>query len=364
MSVEKNLPIVQAALWQRLGDRKHLQPSGLLERLASKTGLHENEVRRVMARLREMDWLEGVASTGEPFARVVIKAERPMPPDPESLKRWNLALEQIGASLEDRDLLRDAHAALHGMEVGDLVITARALLALRENHSPGETRPQFLVSACHLMSSSKMLGQLPTGVRCGLAPSLGTLKEQISYVVTAGPADPIGVILIENPWAFESAVEAGISEQYGLIATFGYGLSRETESHGRQLAGLIETRGGDLMQLRRHGAPPEIMVMLNHPNISFWGDLDPEGLRIYRRLKFQIPHLGLSELYGPMLKRLEAGLGHPYVAATGKQGQTALRPDELSDDPEAQILAKACAFRGIDQESIDVGSLREFFCLE
>lgn len=358
MSVEKNLPIVQAALWQLLGDRKHLQPSGLLERLASKTGLHENEVRRVMARLREMDWLEGVASTGEPFARVFIKADRPAAPEPESLKRWNRALEQLGVSLEDRALLRDAHAALDGMEVEDLVSAASALLALRDSLAPDEARPQFLVSAAHLMSSSKMLGQIPAAVRYGLAPCLSTLKEQIPYVVTAGPEAPAGVILIENPWAFETAVEAGLAERYGLIATFGYGLSRETEAYGRQLAGLIESRATDLVQLRRSGAPPDIGTLLAHPNISFWGDLDPEGLRIYRRLKARIPHLVLSELYRPMLERLEAGLGHPYVTATGKQGQMPPGDAEFAGSVEVEELAKSCSVRGIDQESLEAATLR------
>ncbi|QID19381.1 hypothetical protein G3580_18225 [Nitrogeniibacter mangrovi] len=353
MSVEKNLPIVQEALWHRLGDRKHLQPGGLLNRLAAKTGLHEHEVRRVMARLREMDWLEGVASTGEPFARVIIKADRPVAPDPESLRRWNFALEQIDASPEDRDLLRDAHAALDGMEVADLATVARALLALRDMVQSDEARPQFLVSAHHLMSSSKMLGQLPVGVRYAIAPSLGALKEQIPYVVTAGPEAPIEIILIENPWAFELAVEAGIADRYGLIVTFGYGLSRDTDAYGRQLAGLVEARASELVQLTRFGAPPAIGAMLSNPNISFWGDLDLEGLRIYRRLKARIPHLKLSKLYGPMLARLEAGLGHPYVSATGKQGQMELRPDEFADDPEAQILAHACSSRGIDQECLD-----------
>lgn len=362
MSVETNQPLVQEALWKRLGTRTHLQPSGLLQKLADQTGLHVNEVRRVMARLREMDWLEGVTGTGEPFARVVIKAPRPAPPDPESLKVWRQALEHAGLDETVQAPLLAAHTALAGMSINDLVGLAQALLALRDHLLPQDSRPQFLLSARHLMSSSKLLGQLPASVRQAISADLSGLKEQIPYVVTAGPEDPIAIILIENPWAFELAVESGIADRYGLIATFGYGLSRDSEAFGRQLAGLLEARAGDLVQLRRHGYPPPIAWMLNHQKISFWGDLDPEGLRIYRRIKARIPSLALSELYEPMLARLERGLGHPYVEATGKAGQEPIGAHEFKDDQYASLLAAACNSRGIDQECLGVQDLVHTLC--
>lgn len=357
MSVETNLPLVQQALWKRLGTRKHLQPGGLLQKLADQTGLHVNEVRRVMARLREIDWVEGVTGAGEPFARVVIKVPKPAPPDPDSLIAWREALEQVGLDEAAQAPLLAAHTALVGMSTKDLVVLAQALLALRDSPPQHCSNAQFLVSASHLMGSSKLLGQIPPSVRQAISPELIGLREQIPYVVTAGPENPKAIILIENPWAFELAVESGVADLYGLIATFGYGLSRDSEAFGRQLAGLLETRGGDLVQLRRYGDPPPIGRMLTHRKISFWGDLDPEGLRIYRRLKSRIPQLTLSELYEPMLARLQRGRGHPYVEATGKTTQKPIGLHEFKDDQYASFLAAACSSRGIDQECLGAEDL-------
>lgn len=177
--------------------------------------------------------------------------------------------------------------------------------------------------------------------------------------MTAGPTSPESVLLIENPWAFERALEAGLAERHALVVTFGYGLNRNGEAFGRQLAGMIEANVGGLIQLRRSGQPPNLNVLFTHPRLSFWGDLDPEGLRIFLRLKARLPQLELSALYKPMLSLLNDGGGHPYVNATGKAGQSPLGENEMASlGLELQEMAACCALRGVDQETLSIEQLQ------
>ncbi|MDK2123060.1 Wadjet anti-phage system protein JetD domain-containing protein [Parachitinimonas caeni] len=213
---------------------------------------------------------------------------------------------------------------------------------------------QFIVSARYLLSSSKILSEIPTAV---LKRFLGTDPEwpdQISYVVTAGPEAPKKTILIENPWAFERAIAAGLAVTDALVVTFGYGLTRGGDAFGRQLARQIESGTEGLVQLRRYGNPPDLSTLLHHSPLEFWGDLDPEGLRIYLRLKKRLPTLELSSLYEPMKQRLLEGRGHSYNCFTAKAGQSPITPDELNCAPVIDELARLCKTRGIDQEALSV----------
>ena len=106
----------------------------------------------------------------------------------------------------------------------------------------------------------------------------------------------------------------------------------------------------------RDGTPPPLKELINHQDLTFWGDLDPAGLHIFHRLQRQLPQLCLSALYQPMISRLKAGYGHSYTKATGKEGQS----PQVVSDPVAQSLLALCAERGIDQEIVDEDDCRTY----
>jgi hypothetical protein len=359
MSIDDRLMEVQGAILTRLGTRAHLKPTGLLEKLAVDTGLHPQDVRRALSRLHDRGWLSGVARNGEPLGEIKVLAPRDPAPEAETLVAWRHALDCSGLKGHDRDCLSSAHSLLAGLEENTLRRIAAGMAKLREAHGKERDEPRFIVSARYLIGSSKLLSMFPTSVLrkfFGVGP---TWTDQIPYVVTAGPAEPVGVILIENPWAFERAVNLGMAEQHALIVTFGYGLSRQGSAFGRQLASQIEEQRDQLIQLRRHGAPPELQQLFKHQNLTFWGDLDPEGLRIYMRLKQRLPQLQLSPLYEAMGAHLAGDGGHPYHAVTGKEGQVALTEAETRDFPELAALAAACAHCGLDQEALSEEALKD-----
>ncbi len=352
MSIDEKLPQVQRAIWERLGPRSHLKPSGLLDKLSVDTGMHPQNVRRVLARLQESGWLTGVARNGDPIGQIIVLVPRDVVDEPPSLAAWRNALGQVGMEESDRSCLAGMHALLSGIDEPTLRQIASGMSSLRDAGEGAATDSRFVVSARHLIGSSKLLDAIPSVILrkfLGFDPSW---VEQIPYVVTAGPAEPQSVILVENPWAFERAVELGVTENHAMVVTFGYGLSRSGDAFGRQLASQIEAQSGQLVQLRRHGNPPDLVDLFGHSNLTFWGDLDPEGLRIYMRLKRRLPGLRLHSLYESMRSQLVREGGHPYHSATGKEGQIPLTATEVQAFPEVSELASACVCCGIDQEAL------------
>lgn len=358
MSIEEKLPYLQRAIWDRLGEQAHIKPSGLLNKLSGDTGMHPQDVRRALARLQERGWLSGVARNGEPLGVITVLAPRDIVAEPASLTSWRNALGQADLKEGDRDCLASVHALLSGLEEHTLRQIAAGMAKMRAAFSSEQKESRFIVSARHLIGSSKLLNVFPTAVLKKFFGYEPAWIEQIPYVVTAGPAKPHSVILVENPWAFERAIELGVAENHALIVTFGYGLSRQGDAFGRQLASQVETQSQQLIQLRRHGSPPDLATLFHHTNLTFWGDLDPEGLRIYMRLKRRLPNLQLSLLYEPMLAQLIREGGHPYHVATGKEGQVPLTTIELQTFAEIEELAYACANHGLDQEALSSAAIQ------
>lgn len=360
MSIEESIPRLQSAIWERLGDRSHLKSTGLLDKLGGDTGMHPQDVRRALARLQESGWLTGVARNGEPLGHIVVLAVRDAAAEPASLSSWRSAMEQSELTESDRHCLAGMHAMVSGFDDETMRRLAAGMPRVRDAGAAQVNESQFVVSARHLLGSAKLLSAIPAAI---LRKFLGWEPkwiEQIPYVVTAGPAVPESVILIENPWAFERAIELGVANRHALLVTFGYGLSRNGDAFGRQLASQIEANPQGLIQLRRQGTPPDLPVLFDHASLTFWGDLDPEGLRIYMRLKRRLPSLQLSTLYEPMRHQLMHSGGHPFHAATGKEGQVALSPIELQAFPELSELASACARYGLDQEAVDADDLKSY----
>ncbi|BCG22126.1 hypothetical protein TUM18999_03170 [Pseudomonas tohonis] len=354
MSIDDRIPELQAAIWKRLGKGAYLRPAGLLEKLGKDLGLHHSDVRRGFIRLKEQGWLDNVAANGEPIGQVRVLASRPSAIESDSLLVWRSALQRSALDRDSQVLLESLHLATDGLSPEMLDRLAAGLGRLRKELSQPTDESAFVISTKYLLGSSKVVGKLPVAPMRQFCPALFAQPDRIPYVVTAGPALPERVVLIENPWAFERAIEAGLAERCALIATFGYGLSRSGEAYGKQLQSLLSGSWADLIQLRRNPEVAELCSLLTHPVIEFWGDFDLEAFRIYRSLLKRLPQLVLSPLYTALRDHLLNGEGHEYHAITAKEGQAPLGGDEFADMPELRKLAELCAVRGLDQEFLSL----------
>lgn len=333
---------VRRALSKRRGSK--VRGLGLDLALARDLGITAMEARSALNALRDAgelkarDWHPRLGPQGMVSLNLAVQTT-------EAQSAWQKAMARAGYSSAERGALAPAGEALRGMGPHDLDVIARGLQALRGDLDEVAGQSRFLVSAQYLGGSSKMLDALPNAALRAIGIEPGCFQDAPGYVLTAGPAEPEAVCLVENPQAFEMAVRAAVPG-IAWIATYGYGLSRSGEAFGEQLAGLIET--GRMVQLIRDGNPRALPELLSHPNLTFWGDLDPAGLHIFDRLKRRLPQLKLSSLYAPMLEQLREEGGHPYVSATGKQGQTSMSVS----DPQAKALMERCVNRGLDQEVV------------
>lgn len=360
MTIEDRLPDLKNAIWKRLGKGRYLRPAGLLEKLGKDLGMHADDVRRAFIRLREEGWLGNISSNGYPLGQVSVVAPRLAAVEPPSLIMWREALQQTAMDDADQTLLESLHTLIDGLPPVSLSRLATGLHGLKHELRQPSSEPHFVLSARFLLGSSKVLGKLPTAPLRQFCPRLFAQPDRIPYVVTAGPKNPQYVILIENPWAFERAIEAGLSKDHALIATFGYGLSRSGEAFGKQLQSLLTGNWSTLIQLRRNPEVGELTTLLAHTRIEFWGDLDLEALRIYRSLLKSIPNLVLSPLYRALEAHLGAGHGHEYHSITGKEGQQPLAAGEFSELPEVRGLAEICSEKGLDQEFLSLSEMADF----
>lgn len=108
------------------------------------------------------------------------------------------------------------------------------------------------------------------------------------------------------------------------------------------LANNLALHQSSLIPLIRKGNPPDLTVLLQDKELMFWGDLDMAGLKIYSDLKLSFPQIRLSGLYYPMVDLLHQGMAHPYVKATGKEGQKPFNSNESASafrDPSVPSVA-------------------------
>lgn len=334
-------------------ERRKLRPGSLVARLAELTGLTQLDIRSGLASLRRDAWLSGVDTQGLPFGMVEVTGDIPSTPADPLVTNWRTALERAGASVVDTNSLLSVASSCIGLSQEDMERLGRGLLELRARQAEVAGQPAFVVSAKFLCGASKILSGKHTRALRKFGINVDLFTESANYVVTAGPPNPESVVLIENPTSFELAAACSAVDRVAFLATFGYGLSRSGEAFGQQLASIV-TVPASLVPLVRAGQPPAPHLLLRHRNITFWGDLDHEGLRIFLRLKQTIPQLELSALYRPMATRLYRDGGHPYAAITGKDGQIPLSRDESASSAAIGRLSGCCATAALDQETLDV----------
>lgn len=354
MTQGQSTDAIRAAVIKLMGGKSCLRRAGLVESLSQETGESAITVRQSLARLVREKWIEGVTALGEPIGQVRIIGEVPSPPPNPDLERWRAVLDEAGLDERHRAALLPLHKSLACFEAalqGDIL---RGLLRLRENMEKESGRHRFIVSARYLIGSSKLLDSIPSAALKAFGIQVDRFPSHPLYVVAAGCADPETVVLVENPAAFEMAVATAAAQRCAFIATFGFGLSKTEDDYGRQLAGLVEERFSGAITLVREGSScPTARELLNHPNITFWGDLDVAGIEIFQRLRRAIPNLRLSALYTPMLEALDGlASSHPYVCSVGKQGQHGRFGNVRCESAMAEDVLAKCSTRGVDQECV------------
>lgn len=220
---------------------------------------------------------------------------------------------------------------LHDWSLDDQCRLAHGLRELAGALPQAYAMSAFEASARYLLGSSKLLTALPRELVRAFAIDVAAFRGPVAWVLAAMPPEPEGLLVIENPQSFDQACRVGLSERLALVCSFGYGLS------------LSEAlKAPEQVRLIGEGASSRTLSeLLDLPGKTFWGDLDPEGLRIYCRLRRAVPELQLSALYGPMIDALEGSGGHPLHGLTGKAEQ---RP-------------AGGWSRGLDQEWLDDASL-------
>lgn len=338
---------VIAALYALMGKRESLQGKGLAIRVVKKTGIDPIAVQQALGKLARQGIIKGVLENGLAVGLVSFTAKAPAKPVPESLIRWREAMHNCGFTKGDMAALASCHDRLDGFADSDLQGLAHGLSAMRQGQAEAEGIPRFVLSAKYLLGSSKLLGSLPSPALRRFGIDVDSFPDAIPQIIVAGPESPEAVLLIENPHAFEEAIAAGCDGRLALVMTFGYGLSRSGEAYGNSLINLM-AQADRLVPLVRSGNPPSPRLLLGHPKIFFWGDLDKEGLRIYASLRKRIPTLRASALYLPMVEAMRRGHSHPYTKATAKENQGTA--DTLPDD--VAWLVPFCIDHGVDQEVV------------
>ncbi|GGX92890.1 hypothetical protein GCM10007160_20530 [Litchfieldella qijiaojingensis] len=254
-------------------------------------------------------------------------------------------LESEFADVDDSLALKAGQAALwrhsldgvlQGWSVDDQRRLAEGLRELAEALPEAYALSAFEASARYLLGSSKLLLNLPRELVRAFGIETSAFRRPLSWVLAAMPDEPQGLLLIENPQSFDQACRVGLDQRLAIVCSFGYGLSlsealRAPKRVRLVCEGLVSRTLDELLEL---------------PNPTFWGDLDPEGLRIYLCLREAIPRLRLSALYAPMIEYYDGHGGHPLHGLTGKANQ---RPAGTSS---TGIWA-----RGLDQEILSDADL-------
>lgn len=334
---------VRELLATRARNRKYIRGDNIVDIISKSSGYDRDQALSLLSALKRANEVECQNwYQGEPIGRLLLNLKLSKG---DAHLRWLRVLEEEGLKPHDIESLEPIHPFVQDWDDRALSLLVRGLLALREDMPTLRGQSRYAVSARYLLGSSKIIDALPNSTLKAFGIDATALAKPPSYLMTAGPANPEAVLLIENPQAFELAISSPVVTQVALVATFGYGLSRAGDDFGRQLASHIENND-PLIPLVRKGTPSDLETLLCHPKAYFWGDLDMEGLRIFWRLRSELPQLKLSALYIPMINLLMTGCAHPYSTISGKPNQ---QPWQCQDSLVNHLLG-LCADRAIDQE--------------
>jgi hypothetical protein len=162
-------------------------------------------------------------------------------------------LEDAGLPDMDQSALYPIHISLEGFSLEYMEILLAGLIKLRKEQQQIAGQPSFTVSASYLMGSSKLLSTLDGKSLRRFGIDIDKFPSRTPYVmVGGGGTSPESVILVENPIAFEMAIQSQASARHTFVCTFGFGLSNSSSEYGNRLAGVVET-GKAILLMRLEG---------------------------------------------------------------------------------------------------------------
>lgn len=331
---------------------KFLKPKGLIERISDSANIDLLSTKQALGRLSKSGWLTGISHEGFPFGQVKVLGDIPLKLEDPLLTLWKELMSSEGLTVEEIKAMIPCYKKLQGLSLQELKSIINGLKKLKTEQFSLIGQPAFLISARYFLGSSKLLEELPSRSLMSFGIDISRFSQHPPYVVVAGCTNPKTVILVENPASFELAISTRAIETCAFISTFGFGLSHNNSEHGSQLATIVESGFSKAVTLTRQGSKPiSVQELLSHSNITFWGDLDTAGIKIYLRLKSKIPNLQLSALYKPMLEALKfTENSHPYVDITKKPGQIDMKVS--CEDLHGNMLLDLVKYRGVDQEFV------------
>ncbi|WP_319542348.1 Wadjet anti-phage system protein JetD domain-containing protein [uncultured Pseudodesulfovibrio sp.] len=270
--------------------------------------------------------------------------------------QWRAALKKTNLAPNKQATLWDQSSLFKDMSQADIEMMLQGLQELSKGAMSGQAK--YLVSASHLLGSSKMLDYVGKALRDAFQINIERYDNSPKFIAVAGPSSPQCLVLVENPNSFETAFQASKGSMIAWACTYGFGLGSEKSGQdGAMLKANLTSNSTHI--LVRDGDPPQnVHNLLALDKIYFWGDLDLSGLRIYDNLKCHFPKLQLSALYSPMIEALNKGISHPYTKAAGKGKPGQLKQHKKLGslrDPFAQKLAELCSQRAVDQEIVHGG---------
>ena len=177
---------------------------------------------------------------GEPISSF-ITVNRPLEHPPIYAEPWRTVLE--GTNLNENEIaaLYPLYTALEDFSTHCMEVLLVGLKRLRNEQHLVSGQPSFVVSATYLMGSSKLLSTLDGKCLRLFGIDIDKFIPRTPYVMAGGGGEtPQAVILVENPIAFETAIQSEASIQHTFVCTFGYGLSNSGSEYGNQLAGAVE----------------------------------------------------------------------------------------------------------------------------
>jgi hypothetical protein len=345
---------LDSAIFKRLLKRSADNKNGRVLSRSAMSGLVKEfgdpiEIRRSLHRLLLANKVDYSAdSRGEPISAYIVVFPPEAVLSAHSLC-WHSIIEDASLLASEREALAPLGECLHGFDKDEMHLLLEGLIRLRKEQGHAKGQLTFAISAAYLLGSSKLLSSLDARALKAFGIDTSAFHSRPPYVVVAAAKQhPISVILVENPVAFELAALSAACDHVTFICTFGFGLSNVNNEYGNQLANMIEA--GSAIVLKRTGScSDDLLEILNHPEVHFWGDLDLAGIQIYERIAKRLPHLQLSALYTPMIRAAaSAASRHPYVNAVGKQGQSAFGCQRQ----DGRQLLEYCRSYAVDQEIV------------
>lgn len=326
-----------------------VRTSGVMAKLCADIAKDPVAVRKALLHLQSEGRLVFSADQrGEPISGSITVIQ-PVVSTPPHADLWRAVLEDAGLSENCMTALHPLYTALKDFNVHHMEVLLAGLRKLRDEQHQVAGQPSFVVSATYLMGSSKLLSTLDGKSLRLFGIDIDKFTTRTPYVMVGGGGEaPQTVILVENPIAFEAAIQSAASIRHAFVCTFGFGLSNSANEYGNQLAGAVEA-GGAILLRRTEGLHMSFDKLIQHPEIHFWGDLDTAGLQIFERIASRIPHLKLSALYDPMIKAVaNPACSHPYVVAVGKAGQKPFKPTRK----DTESVLGYCERWAVDQEIV------------